>query len=303
MEEPVKHRIRRPFWATSIVICLLLVSACAPSGTPSAQEPGVLQATAVPTTRPVPASPSPAATATSRPTPTWVPTLPIITPTITPTPLPTSPPPTPMPKQELHALLTDSRSAMQALATFHMDSEAQVTAGDTVLAVASTSQIEMPDTVYTSTDAAGTKVESLQLGDDSYFRTADSGSWMSVSADSPVIPRIANPLAELQIANLEADLQQLKDMRLDGVLCYRFALTLDLNDFLIRTGYSLEDLMLTDVNPVGVDLEREIWIGQNDLLVRLSLTKLHFTYEGQPFDMAITNHLHSFDQPVSIPTP
>ncbi len=61
--------------------------------------------------------------------------------------------------------------------------------------------------------------------------------------------------------------------------------------------------MLTDVNPLGVDLKREIWIGQDDLLLRLSLTELNFTYEGQPFDMAITNHLHSFDQTVDIPTP
>lgn len=208
-----------------------------------------------------------------------------------------------MPKRELHALLAQSQSAMQSLTSFHMDSEAQVAAGDTLLTVASTSQIEMPDTVYTSTDAAGTEVESLQLGDKSYYRTPDTGGWTLVAADSPTIARIANPLAELQIANLKGDLQQLRDGRFDGVRCYRFALSLDLNDFMIRTGYDLEDLMLTDVNPLGVDLKKEIWIGQDNLLLRLSLTELNFTYKGQPFDMAITNHLHSFDRTVDIPTP
>ncbi len=62
-----------------------------------------------------------------------------------------------------------------------MDSEAQVTAGDTLLTVASTSLIEMPDTVYTSTDAAGTQVESLQLGNKSYYRTTDTSGWTLAS--------------------------------------------------------------------------------------------------------------------------
>jgi hypothetical protein len=184
-----------------------------------------------------------------------------------------------------------------------MDSEAEVVAGDTALFVRSTSQIEMPDRVYTNTDAAGTEVETLQLGQESYYRTADSGTWMLVSADSPAVPRIANPLAELQLANLESDLQQQVDGRIDGVLCYHFELALDLNDFLLRTGYGMEDLMLTDVNPLGVGLTRDIWIGQNDLLLRLSLTELRFTYEGKPFEMTIANHLHSFGQPVDIPVP
>jgi hypothetical protein len=184
-----------------------------------------------------------------------------------------------------------------------MDSEAQVAAGDAVISVVSASQIVMPDEVYTITEAAGTKVESLQVGKESLYRTADSGSWTPVSADGVQIPRIVNPLGELQIVNLGADLHQLRDDRLDGVLCYRFALDMDLNDFLARTEYSLEDLMLTDVNPFGVDFQREIWIGQGDLLLRLSLVELSFTYEDQPFDMAITNHVHSFNQTVDLPTP
>ena len=297
----MKHKACWDVWQVSLIICLAVLAACGPTAPPIAQESAALPVTATPSS--VPASPSPSATLTHRPTPTWVPTLPIITPTITPTPRPTSPPPTPMPRKELRELLVHSQSAMESLTSFHMDSEAQVVAGDTALSLRSTSQVEMPDNVHTHTDAAGTEVETLQLGQESYYRTADSGGWTIVSADSPGIPRIANPLAELQLANLESDLQQLGDSRLDGVLCYRFALDLDLSDFMLRTGYGLEDLMLTDINPLGVGLNREIWIGQNDLLLRLSLIELHFTYEGQPFEMVISNHLHSFRQPVDIPTP
>lgn len=208
-----------------------------------------------------------------------------------------------MPKTKLLELLAQSEAAMQALDSFYMDSQAQVAAGGAALSVTSASQIELPDKVYTTTDAAGTKVESVQIGEESHYRTLDSADWFPASTSDVVIPRIANPLAELQLANLGADLNQLQDKRVDGALCYRFAFDMDLDEFLARTGYRLEDLMLADVNPPSVRLKREIWIGQTDLLLRLALTELSFTYEGKPFEMAITNYVHSFDQPVDIPTP
>lgn len=289
------------------------VSSPTPESSPLSSSPPEPTATVATSTDPPKVGPTTPPISAPTVEPTVAPTLhpepePTILPPVAQSPAPTSGPSVSVAQQAVAASAVKLETEVQS---FRGVFDIETRLGGFRVGMTGQMLFEAPDSMYMVMDVLGDRLEILLDGPDMYMNIPGEG-WRTVAQDIPGLDSDAynDYLDNRGVVNYGqqlddlANLEQLPDEEIDGVVYHHYAGDLDLESIISELPDEFVDDSQIDLalDIVG-DLSMELWLDPDTLLPRRYVMTMAMEIDGESIITVVSMDFLEYNQPVDIPPP